>query len=305
MAKKIRKEALPGENFQGEPARGVSGSVGAGGAGGAGGASEAGLSKERTAELARNKKYFYAIAGSMIIVFSALAFWAYLSVSSSPLPGISSGTVVVVAFLIIAAVLFEILMKPSLVLWPRMEKRWKEQEEMEMKKKNEEAARDGVRDDSKNGPNNGAQPDAPSEAQAEKSGGEPKAVVTSILVRDGKILLLKRSDRVGTYRGQWAGVSGHIEKNEKPEDRALIEIEEETGIRRGDVRILLKGEEILIKDGNALWRVHPFLVETKSEKIRLDWEHTEYAWVSPDMLDEYRTVPNLPNVVKSLLKARK
>ena len=49
-------------------------------------------------------------------------------------------------------------------------------------------------------------------------------VVTSFLEHDGKILILRRSDKVRTMKHQWAGVSGYIESNETPLERALKEM---------------------------------------------------------------------------------
>ena len=57
------------------------------------------------------------------------------------------------------------------------------------------------------------------------------AVVTCFLTHRGRILLLKRSDRVGSYRGRWAGVSGYMET--EPDAQALVEIFEETGLAAG------------------------------------------------------------------------
>ena len=52
-------------------------------------------------------------------------------------------------------------------------------------------------------------------------------IVTSFLTNNEKILILKRSDKVKSMKGLWAGVSGIIEKNEEPLKRAKIEIFEE------------------------------------------------------------------------------
>lgn len=52
--------------------------------------------------------------------------------------------------------------------------------------------------------------------------------------RGRKVLILKRSQKVGSYPGRWAGVSGFIEENETPMDAARREVYEETGIRRGN-----------------------------------------------------------------------
>ena len=56
-----------------------------------------------------------------------------------------------------------------------------------------------------------------------------RSVATSFLTYRGKILVLKRSGKVGSYQGAWAGVSGYVEEDEQPLDTALKEVEEETG----------------------------------------------------------------------------
>ncbi len=55
-------------------------------------------------------------------------------------------------------------------------------------------------------------------------------IVTSFIKDDGKLLILKRSSKVKTMKGLWSGISGIIENNETPLERAKIEIFEETGI---------------------------------------------------------------------------
>ena len=58
---------------------------------------------------------------------------------------------------------------------------------------------------------------------------EYKNVVTAFLIADKKILLLRRSEKVGTHKGKWAAVSGYLEGSEDPLQRAQIEIQEELG----------------------------------------------------------------------------
>ena len=67
-------------------------------------------------------------------------------------------------------------------------------------------------------------------------------IVTSFIKNDNKLLILKRSDKVRSMKGLWSGVSGIIENNEDPADRAKIEIFEEVGIRKDKI-ILVKSME--------------------------------------------------------------
>jgi predicted aconitase with swiveling domain/8-oxo-dGTP pyrophosphatase MutT (NUDIX family) len=124
-------------------------------------------------------------------------------------------------------------------------------------------------------------------------------VVTVIVRSRGKILLLRRSDKVGSFRGQWAGVSGFIEDREKDEDAARREIREEINI---DVpRFTSKIDTQMFRDGDTVWCVHPFLVDAKDPKIRTDWEHQAYKWVPPSDVSAFSTVPGLQQVICKLL----
>lgn len=119
-------------------------------------------------------------------------------------------------------------------------------------------------------------------------------MVTCFLESNGEILLLRRSEQVGSYQGRWAGVSGYMEKT--PDEQALIEIEEETSLRREDLKLMKKGEPLAVEDDNlgVRWVVHPYLFHIKDRgKVKIDWEHKEARWIEPKDIGNYETVPNL------------
>jgi 8-oxo-dGTP diphosphatase len=135
-------------------------------------------------------------------------------------------------------------------------------------------------------------------------------VVTCFLLRrsdgDEEILLLRRSQQVGTYRGRWAGVSGYIEETD-PLTQAYTEIEEETGLAREDVQLLRTGEPLEVVDAETerLWIVHPFLFEVREPaRIRADWEHTETRWIRPEEIFQYETVPQLAETLMRVYPLR-
>ena len=121
-------------------------------------------------------------------------------------------------------------------------------------------------------------------------------VVTCFVVRsDGKLLALRRSDRVGTYRGKWAGVSGYLER-ESPRDQAWIELREELGLDEGALELEVEGEPLTISDQveGKTWLVHPFRFRLTGDPVlRLDWEHLEMKWILPREIRSLATVPNL------------
>ncbi len=129
-------------------------------------------------------------------------------------------------------------------------------------------------------------------------------IVTSFITNNDKFLLLKRSDKVKSMKGLWAGVSGIIEKNETPLERAKIEIFEELGIKESEIN-LLKSAELMRIDSpqykNHEWEIFPFLFQTKNYEIKLNWENSEFKWIHPDEISKFETVPSLDKVLSNLL----
>ncbi|MCI4360046.1 MAG: NUDIX domain-containing protein [Thermoplasmata archaeon] len=109
---------------------------------------------------------------------------------------------------------------------------------------------------------------------------------------DGRILLLKRSDRVGSYPGHWAGVSGFMEGGPALGD-ALREVREETAIDAASVRVASEGSPLLARGGAQMYAIHPFRFQVGRVEVRIDWEHTESEWVDPTTILQRTTVPKL------------
>ena len=130
-------------------------------------------------------------------------------------------------------------------------------------------------------------------------------IVTSFIKDDDKILILKRSDKVKSMKCLWAGVSGIIEKNDTtPLDRAKIEIFEETGIDEKEIELLKSIEQIKIESAqykNHEWNIFPFLFKANNPKIKLNWENSDFDWIKPTEIKNYKTVPDLEKILFRLL----
>lgn len=133
-----------------------------------------------------------------------------------------------------------------------------------------------------------------------------QSVVTCFIEHQGKILILKRSDKVKTYKGKWAAVSGYLESGtDNPEQRAIKEVGEETGLKIEDVEHIYKGTpmEIIDSEINIKWLVHSYLLKIKSlDKIKIDWEHSDIRWIEPEELLNYKTVPKLTETFQQINK---
>jgi len=121
-----------------------------------------------------------------------------------------------------------------------------------------------------------------------------KPVVSCFLESEGEILLLKRSDKVGTYQGSWEGISGYIETT--PDEQAIIEIKEEAGLEERDIELVRNGKpvEALDEKLNTKWLIYPYLFHLNDRsRVRIDWEHQEARWIHPEEIENYETVPEL------------
>ncbi len=130
-----------------------------------------------------------------------------------------------------------------------------------------------------------------------------KNVVTVFISYHGRILLLRRGDKVGSYRGRWAGISGYIDENEESIKRALKEISEEVQLDSNAVALVKTGQSFpaLDEDVGILFVVHPFLFSTTSPKITLDWEHDAFRWIRSQDLSRFETVPKLRESLERVL----
>lgn len=121
-------------------------------------------------------------------------------------------------------------------------------------------------------------------------------MVTAFLVHNDKILLLRRSRQVGSYQQKWAGISGYVEADQTPLQQVRVEIEEESGLTESDFALLKEGLPLEVVDDNLdrIWVVHPFLFGLdRPDKVKIDWEHSEYKWVYPREIIDHVCVPGL------------
>jgi isopentenyldiphosphate isomerase len=142
-----------------------------------------------------------------------------------------------------------------------------------------------------------------------------KNIVTSFLTNDsGKFLLLKRSPQVKTMKCLWSGTSGVIECDDpSPLYRAKKEILEELQIKDKDLTLLKQGKQIIIHlphntkhpptlTHHNTWIITPFLFKVyNTPPITLNWENSEFCWITKHDISKYPTVPHLDMVLSSLL----
>ncbi len=107
-----------------------------------------------------------------------------------------------------------------------------------------------------------------------------KTVASSVVMVDGKILMLHRPATARSYPGRWSLVSGKREDGEQMVDTARREIFEETQIKVSEPISSLP--PVYVRENNIIWEVYPFLFDAGEQRPILNGENTEYRLVTPD-----------------------
>ena len=127
-------------------------------------------------------------------------------------------------------------------------------------------------------------------------------VVNCVVSYRGKILLVKRNPKLHFYPGYWNGISGFLDDKKSLKEKVQEELREELNMSKNAIISIRLGtifdqEEPTYK---KTWIVHPVLVKVRSGTVRLDWEATEYQWVTPKDALKLKLLPGFKEVLKVL-----
>jgi 8-oxo-dGTP pyrophosphatase MutT (NUDIX family) len=118
-----------------------------------------------------------------------------------------------------------------------------------------------------------------------------------VIVREGRMLAMRRAAHRDAGAGLWEAVSGRVDDGEQPEQAAVREVREESGLaveldprpvtayraRRG-------AEPMVVIVYRARW--------TSGEVVRSD-EHDDHAWLTPDEFAERCSLTLLVGAVRA------
>jgi 8-oxo-dGTP diphosphatase len=122
-----------------------------------------------------------------------------------------------------------------------------------------------------------------------------KVSLTVIFNREGKILILKRSNNTNWCPNCWAIVGGKIEKKENPSNALVREVWEETGIKLNKFKFkkLIKNKDII---------EYLYLSMVDNDFVELNDEHTEYKWATIEDIKKLdNKVPDLLEYIKYVI----
>ena len=124
---------------------------------------------------------------------------------------------------------------------------------------------------------------------------QPRVGVGIIIRRNDEILLVRRKNAHGA--GSWSTPGGHLDPGEAPEDCAVREAREETGVEVGSVRFLAITNDIFENEARhylTVWMEGDYLSGT--ETVAAKYEVSEVQWYPADSLPEELFLP-LQNLI--------
>ena len=138
-------------------------------------------------------------------------------------------------------------------------------------------------------------------------GASTAIVISCFVMKRSDILLLKRSNNVGTYKGKWGNVAGYVDEIIPLDQKVKKEIMEETGINSMDIVKIVQGMEFESNDIliGKRWLIIPFLaLVSENVKIKLSSEHVKYEWVKPDNIISFDTVPDFTKSLECVMNIK-
>ncbi len=118
---------------------------------------------------------------------------------------------------------------------------------------------------------------------------------------DYNVLLLKRDTSV--LKDVWCYIGGGIEEGEKAWEAALREVKEETGITDLSLYSSNQFDQIYSPKENYIYIAPVFVgYVDESQKVNLNYEHTDYKWVSFKEAFDTVSIPGNEEVLLSIEK---
>jgi 8-oxo-dGTP diphosphatase len=123
----------------------------------------------------------------------------------------------------------------------------------------------------------------------------------AIIVKNGKILILKRSEKEDCFKNQWDLPGGRIKFGEDPKEALKREIKEEAGIRVEIIRPVRIWTFFEDRGKTQVVGI-TMLCKYKSGKVKVGKEHESYRWVKPKEIENYNINEGIKKDIKEAVK---
>src|SRR5438094_59121 len=122
-----------------------------------------------------------------------------------------------------------------------------------------------------------------------EDGGNAKlrhVAVDAIVLKDNKILFVRRSEKLSTEPGKWALVGGFMERDECLQQAVAREVFEETGYRVENITLLTINHHPNQPNNDRQNICFVFFCEAKEKEGESDWEVSEQKWFEFEKLPD-------------------
>jgi 8-oxo-dGTP diphosphatase len=118
---------------------------------------------------------------------------------------------------------------------------------------------------------------------------------TAFILKNNKLLILKRSENKKVLPGYYEMPGGGIEFGESPEEAIKREIKEETGLETKILNPYCTFSDVI---NNKQYIDIQFYAKIIGEDdVKLSDEHTEYKWISRDEINNYKFSDQMKEVI--------
>ncbi|MFF2887330.1 NUDIX domain-containing protein [Paenibacillus sp. NPDC057967] len=109
-------------------------------------------------------------------------------------------------------------------------------------------------------------------------------VVKAIIIRDGKVLLMRRSDEDQVAAGEWETPGGKVDFGEQLESALIREVMEEAGIEITVEKLMYATTFQTGPDRQII--LLSYHCSTEQDAVTLSEEHSAYVWADQKQLTE-------------------
>lgn len=125
---------------------------------------------------------------------------------------------------------------------------------------------------------------------------DTKDCVLVIVTKNNKFLTVQRSKTDKWMPLSWSLPGGHIGEGESPYRAAKRELKEETSLSANTLVFLTIKHS---KDNNKL---HLYKCDDFDGDVQLNFEHSDYKWVTIDEIDDLKHTPKIKEYVAIAMK---
>ena len=133
----------------------------------------------------------------------------------------------------------------------------------------------------------------------EIEGAKDTDVTMSMVVCDGKVLMVHREPHAHSFPGKWTLPTASSQKGVDFTSEAVKALEQKTGVRGEPVMSM---DTFHVRGKHTIYTVHAYLFKVDSEDVKLDSENTESLWVPVNEFNIESTLGSVNRVVEHFSK---